>query len=152
MRAGSSVHERDANGATPLIVARHVANTKFLLENAAANAPSAASMEVPAAESTSPLSDTLSAAVDPSEVEAFVINLVMDRTGYPREVVDLDGDLEADLGIDDIKKAELLAHLGASFGVPGMADLPASEFPTLRKAMEHVVRNRPANPYPNQPR
>ena len=36
--------------------------------------------------------------------------------------------------------------------VPGLADLPASEFPTLRKAMEYVVRNRPANPYPNQPR
>jgi acyl carrier protein len=125
---------------------------EFLLQNAAAHAPIAPSVEVPATSPPSPSSVSPPAAFDPSEVEAFIINLVMDRTGYPREVVDLDGDLEADLGIDDIKKAELLAHLGAHFGVPGLADLPASEFPTLRKAMEYVVRNRPANQYPNQPR
>ena len=125
---------------------------EFLLRNAATHAPSAASVEVPATSPTSPSSLSSSAAVDPAEVEAFIINLVMDRTGYPREVVDLDGDLEADLGIDDIKKAELLAHIGARFGVPDLTDLPASEFPTLRKALAYVVRNRPANPNPIQPR
>ncbi|MGB0656059.1 MAG: beta-ketoacyl synthase N-terminal-like domain-containing protein, partial [Pirellulales bacterium] len=39
------------------------------------------------------------------EVESFLIDFVIEQTGYPREIVELDADLEADLGIDSIRKA-----------------------------------------------
>ena len=56
------------------------------------------------------------AAVQPSppaatDIESFLINFVVEQTGYPTEVVELDADLEADLGIDSIKKAQLFGEL-----------------------------------------
>ncbi len=47
----------------------------------------------------------------PAELESFLINFVVEQTGYPTEVVELDADLEADLGIDSIKKAQLFGEL-----------------------------------------
>jgi hypothetical protein len=48
-------------------------------------------------------------AVDTAEVQAFVLGLVSEKTGYPPEMLDLELDLEADLGIDTVKQAELFA-------------------------------------------
>ena len=45
------------------------------------------------------------------ELETFLVNFVVEQTGYPPEVVELDADLEADLGIDSIKKAQLFGEL-----------------------------------------
>ena len=45
------------------------------------------------------------------ELEKFLINFVVEQTGYPPEIVELDADLEADLGIDSIKKAQLFGEL-----------------------------------------
>ena len=45
------------------------------------------------------------------ELEAFLVDFVVEHTGYPADVVTLDADLEADLGIDSIKKAQLLGEL-----------------------------------------
>ena len=44
------------------------------------------------------------------QLETFLINFVVEQTGYPPEVVELDADLEADLGIDSIKKRSCLAN------------------------------------------
>jgi NAD(P)-dependent dehydrogenase (short-subunit alcohol dehydrogenase family) len=38
------------------------------------------------------------------------MEIVGERTGYPREMLDLNLDLEADLGIDSIKRMEILGH------------------------------------------
>ena len=45
------------------------------------------------------------------DVAARVVALVADQTGYPPELLDLDLDLEADLGIDTVKQAELFAQV-----------------------------------------
>lgn len=44
-------------------------------------------------------------------VEALVIQLVAERTGYPPDMLGQDLDLEADLGIDSIKRLEILSAL-----------------------------------------
>ena len=44
-----------------------------------------------------------------SELAASTVNFVVEQTGYPAEMVELEADLEADLGIDSIKKAQLWA-------------------------------------------
>ncbi|HVM70400.1 MAG TPA: acyltransferase domain-containing protein, partial [Anaerolineales bacterium] len=46
---------------------------------------------------------------DTEQIKAFVLALVSEKTGYPSEVLDLELDLEADLGIDTVKQAELFA-------------------------------------------
>ncbi|MEZ6074627.1 MAG: phosphopantetheine-binding protein [Pirellulaceae bacterium] len=52
-----------------------------------------------------------------SELSAFLVDFVVEQTGYPPEIVELDADLEADLGIDSIKKAQLFGELREMFAI-----------------------------------
>jgi NAD(P)-dependent dehydrogenase (short-subunit alcohol dehydrogenase family)/acyl carrier protein len=45
-----------------------------------------------------------------------LLAIVSERTGYPRDMLDPDLDLEADLGIDSIKRIEILGTLGQKLG------------------------------------
>ncbi|MGD9854398.1 MAG: SDR family NAD(P)-dependent oxidoreductase, partial [Planctomycetaceae bacterium] len=71
-----------------------------------------------------------------ADLESFLVNFVVEQTGYPTEVVELDADLEADLGIDSIKKAQLFGELREYFDITPTAGLTLDDFPTLR----HIVR------------
>ena len=54
--------------------------------------------------------------IDRAWLSAQLIALVAQRTGYPREMLGLDLDLEADLGIDSIKRVEILGSLADAMG------------------------------------
>ena len=41
----------------------------------------------------------------------LLLGLVEDRTGYPRDMLGMDQSLEADLGIDSIKRVEIVGAL-----------------------------------------
>ncbi len=41
-----------------------------------------------------------------------------DKTGYPQDMLDLDLDLEADLGIDTVKQAETFQAVREAFDIP----------------------------------
>src|SRR5690606_32601319 len=43
--------------------------------------------------------------------QALLLTIVADRTGYPTDMLGLDADLEADLGIDSIKRVEIVGAL-----------------------------------------
>ena len=59
--------------------------------------------------------------------------MVAERTGYPADMLNLDMELDTDLGIDSIKKVEILSTVRERVGdVPG--DLAA--FATLRTLRE----------------
>src|SRR5262249_11639643 len=49
---------------------------------------------------------------------------------------DLDLDLEADLGIDTVKQAEMFAAVRAAYGIPRDENLKLRDFPTLA----HVIK------------
>jgi NAD(P)-dependent dehydrogenase (short-subunit alcohol dehydrogenase family) len=70
-------------------------------------------------------------------------------TGYPRELLDLDLDLEADLGVDTVKQAEVFAAVRERFAIPRQDDLKLRDFPTLAHVIgfvrDHAV---PAQPEP----
>lgn len=93
--------------------------------HAAASAQTSASNQAPAsAESDAPT---------PS-AEALVetlIDIVSDRTGYPREMLDPTLDMEADLGIDSIKKIEILNALRKL--------LPAAKQAQIEESMERIA-------------
>jgi len=81
-------------------------------------------------------------ATSPAELEAFLVNFVVEQTGYPPEVVDLDADLEADLGIDSIKKAQLFGELQEYFEISTSAtELSLDDFPTLRHVVDFLAAN-----------
>jgi len=74
-------------------------------------------------------------------LERFLVNFVVEHTGYPAEIVELDADLEADLGIDSIKKAQLFGELGEYFDVQPSEDLSLDDFPTLRDVLDYLVKS-----------
>jgi acyl transferase domain-containing protein/phosphopantetheinyl transferase/acyl carrier protein len=82
-------------------------------------APSAA--PAPSAVSTAPAPSAPSA----SSITERLLKIVSDRTGYPPEMIDIDLDLEADLGIDSIKRVEILGSFQQQTGILGEHDMEA---------------------------
>jgi acyl transferase domain-containing protein/acyl carrier protein/predicted choloylglycine hydrolase len=85
-------------------------------------------------ERDSPLFQAVTAATNETadELEVFLVKFVCDQTGYPPELVDIESDLEADLGIDSIRKAQLLGELREHFPIRPTSDLSLDDFRTLR--------------------
>jgi acyl transferase domain-containing protein/NAD(P)-dependent dehydrogenase (short-subunit alcohol dehydrogenase family)/acyl carrier protein len=90
---------------------------------------------------TGPVDDTgppQPAADEPDELQAQIVDFICEQTGYPAEIVGLDADLEADLGIDSIKKAQLLGELREQYEFPPAKDLTLASFPTLRHILNFL--------------
>ena len=62
--------------------------------------------------------------------------IVSEKTGYPADMLGLEMEMEAELGIDSIKQVEILAALQAKF--PGAPEIPASELAGLRTLQDVV--------------
>jgi putrescine aminotransferase len=75
------------------------------------------------------------------DLHAFLIEFVVEQTGYPADVVELDADLEADLGIDSIKKAQLFGELREDFVFTPREDLSLDDFPTLRHVADFLLQH-----------
>ncbi|MBI4732161.1 MAG: acyltransferase domain-containing protein, partial [Chloroflexi bacterium] len=82
------------------------------------------------------------------EVKAYVLAAVSEKTGYPAEVLELDLDLEADLGIDTVKQAELFAAVRAQYDIPRREDLRLSDYNTLAKVIAFVEESMGAGSSP----
>ena len=57
-------------------------------------------------------------------------------------MLELDLDLEADLGIDTVKQAEVFAMVRETFGIPRQDDLKLRDYPTLRHVIGFVEQSR----------
>ncbi|MFI0734142.1 SDR family oxidoreductase [Streptomyces sp. NPDC021225] len=78
-------------------------------------------------------------AVTEAEVARMVAQIISERTGYPVDMIEPDLDLEADLSIDSIKRAEIAGELAGRLGVggtggDGAAALADEELEELTKA------------------
>jgi acyl transferase domain-containing protein len=95
-------------------------------------------------------------------IERLLLSVVAERTGYPVEILHIDMELDADLGIDSIKKVEILAALREQFG----AEVPIGQLRqedviefgklrTLRQIVDKFLEHRehtltPASPVTTQ--
>ena len=77
---------------------------------------------------------TPSTSEDP--IKKKVLQIVAEKTGYPEEMLDLDLDLEADLGVDTVKQAEMFAAVRSAYNIPRDENLKLRDFPTLA----HVIK------------
>jgi acyl transferase domain-containing protein/acyl carrier protein len=68
-----------------------------------------------------------------------VLAIVEKQTGYEREALDQDLDLEADLGVDTIKQAQVMARLRETFNLPREQGIRVKDFPTIRHVVDYVV-------------
>lgn len=81
---------------------------------------------------------------DPSQlteerVTEELLDAVVLKTGYARSQLNLDADLEADLGIDSVKQAQVLSHLRKKYPVEFRHGLRLRDYPTLRSWVRFVM-------------
>ncbi|MFZ0312977.1 MAG: SDR family NAD(P)-dependent oxidoreductase [Candidatus Korobacteraceae bacterium] len=83
------------------------------------------------------------AAVQSGSVKERILALVVEKTGYPEEMLDLELDLEADLGVDTVKQAELFAAIRETYGIPRDENVKLRDYPTLAHVIRFVYEKRP---------
>jgi len=106
--------------------------------------PSAPVTQPVSSESLPPVEVTpapVAAASDP--VQDTVLQIVAEKTGYPSDMLDLDLDLEADLGIDTVKQAEMFAAIRAAYDIPRDDSIQLRDYPTLARTIQFVYEKRP---------
>ena len=77
------------------------------------------------------------------EVSSTILRLVAEQTGYPAEMLALDLDLEADLGVDTVKQAELFAAVREAYGIERDDKLKLRDYPTLGHVIGFVHQRAP---------
>ncbi|MGW3424414.1 SDR family NAD(P)-dependent oxidoreductase [Streptomyces phaeochromogenes] len=86
---------------------------------------------------TDAVTTAVTEAVTEADVLAVVLEIISERTGYPVDMIEPDLDLEADLSIDSIKRAEIAGELAKRLGAGGgvdIAGLDDAELEDLAKA------------------
>ncbi|MBN2490560.1 MAG: SDR family NAD(P)-dependent oxidoreductase, partial [Planctomycetes bacterium] len=95
-----------------------------------------AAMPEPAAPARETESPRTAGGADRARIAAVLLEVVADKTGYPTDMLSLEMGLDADLGIDSIKRVEILSALEER-----LPDLPAGrseQFGELRTLAEIV--------------
>ncbi|MFA6584813.1 MAG: beta-ketoacyl synthase N-terminal-like domain-containing protein, partial [Elusimicrobiaceae bacterium] len=75
----------------------------------------------------------------PSNLEKEILDIVSAKTGYPLEMLELDLDMEADLGIDTVKQAELFVSIREKYDIPQKEGIQLKEYPTIRHCINFVL-------------
>ncbi|TEW55938.1 SDR family NAD(P)-dependent oxidoreductase [Psychromonas sp. RZ22] len=74
---------------------------------------------------------------DSQEIEQTMLAVVAEKTGYPTEMLELSMDMEADLGIDSIKRVEILGAVQDD--IPNLPELDAEQLSQMRTLAEIVT-------------
>ncbi len=79
---------------------------------------------------------------DTEEIKKILLDIVCQLTGYPIEMLGLDMDMEADLGIDSIKKVEILSALEENIpNLPRVSPETIGSLKTLGQIVNHLSSN-----------
>ncbi len=80
-----------------------------------------------------------SSTIKSAELADALLHIVADKTGYPVEMLEMDMDLEADLGIDSIKRVEILGTLEELYPTMPAANTEVlSQTRTLKEILEYL--------------
>ena len=76
-----------------------------------------------------------------TDIKTLLLNIVVEKTGYPIDMLKLDMDIEADLGIDSIKRVEILSALTESMpNLPVVSPDALNELRTLGDIMAYIEK------------
>jgi acyl transferase domain-containing protein/NAD(P)H-dependent flavin oxidoreductase YrpB (nitropropane dioxygenase family)/NAD(P)-dependent dehydrogenase (short-subunit alcohol dehydrogenase family) len=101
-------------------------------------APTRAAEPVPPV--TAPSTAAPAAGLDENGIAKMLLNIVEERTGYPQDMLGLDQNMEADLGIDSIKRVEIVGALLKALPkevVSGLGD--ASQALNSKKTLQEII-------------
>ncbi|MER7676695.1 SDR family NAD(P)-dependent oxidoreductase [Streptomyces sp. NPDC096934] len=144
----------DDTGIEELTKARTATALTALLERATGTRTARATppAQTPAGPGTGTLPDA-------GDVLALVLEVIGERTGYPVDMIEPDLDLEADLSVDSIKRAEIAGELATRLGLTttpttddtGIEELAKARTATALTALLAGVRDEPAGPTDSGP-
>ncbi|HYF24765.1 MAG TPA: SDR family NAD(P)-dependent oxidoreductase, partial [Baekduia sp.] len=77
------------------------------------------------------------------DVLPTILEIVAAQTGYPTDLLDPELDLEADLGIDTVKQAEVFAAIREHYAIQRDDTLKLRDYPTLTHVVGFVEDRRP---------
>ncbi|GII86769.1 hypothetical protein Ssi03_47590 [Sphaerisporangium siamense] len=94
----------------------------------------------PAPVAAAPAPAPAPAQADAATVQATLLSIVAEKTGYPTDMLDPSMDVEADLGIDSIKRVEIMGALRESFpGSPSVSPERLAELRTLEDIVQFIA-------------
>ncbi len=95
-------------------------------------------------------SDLDAAPSSTADLQGALLEIVSDKTGYPAEMIEMEMDLEADLGIDSIKRVEILGGMQDRFpNLPQVDQDTLSELRTLTQIIDYLGDS--SAPFPDPP-
>ncbi|MEO0325838.1 MAG: phosphopantetheine-binding protein, partial [Myxococcota bacterium] len=95
--------------------------------------------DAPATPAAAPSASAPSAAgLSLGALSELMLVVVAEKTGYPREMLEMGMDLEGDLGVDSIKRVEILAAMREQ--APSLPEVDPAELGKLRTLQEIVDR------------
>jgi acyl carrier protein len=104
----------------------------------------AAAVTTPVVEAAKPITVDRSPITETSDpIQERVLAIVGEQTGYPTDMLELDLDLEADLGVDTVKQAETFLAIRQAFDIPRQENLQLRDYPTLAHVINFVRAMRP---------
>ena len=74
-----------------------------------------------------------------ARIQEAVLDVISERTGYPAELIELDLDLEADLSIDSIKRAEVAGELALRLELSDSGDVAELDDLVRARTVEAMV-------------
>ena len=118
---------------------------KYALANAGsegtAAAPAAQPAVAPAAQPAPAVASKPMPSLNEADVQANILNIISEKTGYPQDMLDLDLDMEADLGIDTVKQAELFAIMRETYHIARQEGVQLKDYPTIRSIIKYALAN-----------
>ena len=79
-----------------------------------------------------------------SEIARTLLRIISEKTGYPEEMLELNMDMEADLGIDSIKRVEIMwAFQEGLPSLPQVSGNDIGELRTLQEIINHLELIKP---------
>ncbi|MEE8233548.1 MAG: acyltransferase domain-containing protein, partial [Gammaproteobacteria bacterium] len=123
----------------PTVQAKNVAPVQIVPE-----APVAIQQPIEQNKAAVEIVETVKAAHADEEVHSILLEVVAEKTGYPLDMLSLDMSLDTDLGIDSIKRVEILSALQERLpGAPTVNPEELGTFQLLENIVEFLVAAMP---------
>jgi malonyl CoA-acyl carrier protein transacylase len=104
---------------------------------APAETPSRAA--APIAQPTRAVAATTRGSIHYDELLASLLELISDKTGYATDELEIDFELEADLGIDTVKQAEIFAEISEKYSLAQDDDFSLADYATIEALAKYLT-------------
>ena len=112
----------------------------YIGQKAGATASPAAAATPVAPAAPAPTAPTSGTGLSNEQLSNILLTVVSEKTGYPAEMLDLSMDMEADLGIDSIKRVEIFGAMTEQYPeVSGINPQELTELRTLGQIVDYIA-------------